>query len=256
MNDLSLYNPQHLPPNSYNVLTELALQFAEGVSPLHRASDGICRHIWALKERQSILPRRTARGETASAYHAAACCPMCRLHLEMAVEAPAVGVHTEACPNDITPLHHFIYSPRSSPGFQWNADDRNPGSWMDVQQFICSSPSCCAKLTIRLQSPRLSQQWVALLLDKTLISKRAQQAMVQDPERFEGHAVPSPTQVLLNLKTYITNAVTNSNPRPIAVNNKKWLLCLGETCAELLQYLGFTRLVRHKDLSRLNSVTD
>lgn len=46
----------------------------------------------------------------------------------------------------------------------------------------------------------------------------------------------------MNLRKYITNAL-HGEKRKIVGNNKKWLLCLGEPCAELLEYLGFTREV-------------
>ncbi|KAL8915497.1 MAG: hypothetical protein Q9171_000062 [Xanthocarpia ochracea] len=65
--------------------------------------------------------------------------------------------------------------------------------------------------------------------------------MSTDPARFEGHAVPFPSEVLSNLRTYILNAFKDNNRRTIAANNKRWLLCLGDPCAELLEYIGFVR---------------
>lgn len=70
--------------------------------------------------------------------------------------------------------------------------------------------------------------------------------MSDDPTRFEGHAVPLPSEVLSTLRTYIVNALQNSNRRTIPAHNKRWLLCLGDTCTELLEYIGFVRKVGHR----------
>ncbi|KAL9047175.1 MAG: hypothetical protein Q9214_000187 [Letrouitia sp. 1 TL-2023] len=112
--------------------------------------------------------------------------------------------------------------------------------WRDVQQFQCTSPQCSAKLTIRIESPRLKNDWVELLTDRSLIKVRAEKEIAINPERFEGHAIPLTSEVLMNLRKYIINALQGEK-RKIVGNNKKWLLCLGEPCAELLEYLGFTR---------------
>ena len=60
-----------------------------------------------------------------------------------------------------------------------------------------------------------------------MINKRAHDAITADPERLEGHPVPTPTQVMSVLKTYLSN--------------KKFVLSLGEPCAGLLQYLDFSK---------------
>ncbi|KAL8853990.1 MAG: hypothetical protein Q9221_001113 [Calogaya cf. arnoldii] len=65
--------------------------------------------------------------------------------------------------------------------------------------------------------------------------------MSADPARFEGHAVPLPSEVLTNLRTYILNALRVDKRRTIVAHNKKWLLCLGDPCTELLEYIGFVR---------------
>ena len=69
---------------------------------------------------------------------------------------------------------------------------------------------------------------------------RAEKAIADAPDRFEGIGVPTSTDVLSNLGAYITNAMEKDEGRKIQANNKKWRLCLGESCADLLEYLGFT----------------
>ena len=67
--------------------------------------------------------------------------------------------------------------------------------------------------------------------------------MADSPERFEGHAVPFPIDVLSYLTTYISNALREEERRSIPAHNKKFLLSLGDACSDLLQFLGFVREV-------------
>ncbi len=112
--------------------------------------------------------------------------------------------------------------------------------WVDMQRFECSSPKCSAKLRIRFKPSRLRNEWVFALTDRSLINQRARKVIAAEPERFEGHAPPQPTEVLSNLYKYIDDAMKNGGVNRIPGHNKKWLLCLGEPCRDLLLYLGFT----------------
>ena len=145
------------------------------------------------------------------------------------------------CPNKEFPLHHFIHDAKSEGVYQ--ATRGKGESWVDKRYFRCSSSTCSARLTVRVHSPKLRLSWVALLTDRSLIKERAQKVIDAEPARFEGHAVPAPVGILVNLRTYILNATTDLELRPIKSNNKKWLLSLGEPCADLLEYIGFTRQV-------------
>lgn len=98
---------------------------------------------------------------------------------------------------------------------------------------------------MRFKPPRLSQDWVDLLTDKFIIKDRAERVIAADPERFEGFAVPPPVDVLLHSKHYITNPLLNpEKSKKIQGHNKRFLLSMGESCAEILEYFGFTREVR------------
>ncbi|KAL8713864.1 MAG: hypothetical protein Q9220_002009 [cf. Caloplaca sp. 1 TL-2023] len=100
---------------------------------------------------------------------------------------------------------------------------------------------CRARLQIEITSPRLRPEWIDLLTNKAIIKARAEKAISSDPDRFEGHAVPLPSEVLTNLRTYISNALKTEERRVIQAQNKKWLLCLGDSCSELLEHIGFIR---------------
>ena len=151
------------------------------------------------------------------------------------------------CPTEKQPLHHFVYHPEiSSPGNPREtlveASDGFP--WSDMRRFECSSWECHAELSIRFKPPRLTQDWVDLLTDRYIIKARAEQAIAADPERFEGFAVPPPIDVLLLSKHYITNPLFNpEKSKKIQGHNKRFLLSMGEPCADLLEYFGFEREV-------------
>ena len=123
----------------------------------------------------------------------------------------------------------------------WSAP---PVEWEDVQRFDCSSLSCSAKLTIQFRPPRLTSAWVSLLTDPETIKARTTTAISEDPKRLEGIAAPSPVDVLMNLRQYIYNAFNMKEKKVILRHNKKWVVSLGESCSELLEYLGFSRQVK------------
>ncbi|KAL8797438.1 MAG: hypothetical protein Q9195_000254 [Heterodermia aff. obscurata] len=77
----------------------------------------------------------------------------------------------------------------------------------------------------------------------TLIQARAEQAIASDPDRFEGYPIPTGAEVLSNLQTYLHSGLHSSEPKVINGANKRWLLSLGESCKELLEYLGFEKQV-------------
>ena len=153
----------------------------------------------------------------------------------------------EPCPTISRPLHHFVHKPHLSKPRQYGmlAPDPDTGfSWVDEHHFICSAPECSARLVVWFKPPRLVPDWVKQLTDKFMIKARAERAMAEEPERFEGHAVPLPVYVLHNLRVYIWHAVqVPEKSRKIPGNNKQFLLSLGESCADLLEYVGFTREV-------------
>lgn len=80
-----------------------------------------------------------------------------------------------------------------------------------------------------------------LLINKDLIKSRAEKVISENPERFEGHGIPRPSEILTNLAAYVVNALRKPERRPITNHNKKFLLGFGEPCAEMFEYLGFVR---------------
>lgn len=173
-------------------------------------------------------------------YQLAAHCLECRCHVKVVVGYRGEGAGLMPCPTEDVPLHHFLLTTQSN-GRLEDATGPRENSWVQTQQFQCSSMTCRAAVTIQVRPPRLTTEWVTLLSDKDAIKERAEKAMAEDPVRFEGHAPPSPVQVLINLRLYIANAMKDPDGRRILGNNKKWMLCLGDACTDLLVYLGFSR---------------
>lgn len=241
LQDLIQYDPRRLPSTGFNILTELPLHDEDEKTAPPQVARNSCRHSWTLKDAQSSLPRPGQKPDSSTVYIVAAYCTECRSHLELCLDFRGEGDEIVPCPTKNWPLHHFIYKPEISRSHQMVNNATNSGNenaWVDTQQFQCSSRACSAKLAVRFKPPKLIPDWVALLTDSRLISQRAMKAITGEKERFEGHAIPQPTEVLLNLRKYICNGMLGER-RKIPGNNKKWLLCLGEPCSDLLQYLGF-----------------
>ena len=179
-------------------------------------------------------------------------CSKCRSHLDLLADFREGGAFSKPCPSLSRPLHHFRHLPALSKDKKYGirAPDADTGfAWVDEQHFQCSAAECSAKLVIWFKPPRLIPDWVKQLTDKFMIKARAEKAMAEDPIRFEGHAIPLPINVLSNLRVYISNAVqTPGKSRKIPGHNKPFLLCLGESCTDLLEYIGFTREVMSDDV--------
>ncbi|KAL9595097.1 MAG: hypothetical protein Q9179_005121 [Wetmoreana sp. 5 TL-2023] len=170
----------------------------------------------------------------------AAFCEYCRCHLDLSIDFPTQG--TTPCPSKESPLHHFQHQPEISQPLQKAVDPAktdSTGDWQVLHCFQCSTLDCSARVKIQIKSPRLRPEWVELLIDKRLIKSRAEKVIFENPDRFEGHGVPLPCEVLQTLGKYVSNALRREERRPIQPHNKKFLLCLGDPCSELLEYLGF-----------------
>ena len=241
LEDLNLYNPNKLPTTAYNVLTDSPLPYKKDGPELRKTGKGACHHTWILKPHTSTASG--AKTSDGSDPMVAALCMDCRCHLALRIDRKTEEDCMFRCGKDNidNPLHHFVYVPAGTEGDR-QTQTAHQESWEDSRTFRCSSGACALELRVQMYSPRLRRQWIDLLSDRAIIAKRAKDAMSADPERFEGHAVPSPITVMANLRAYIGNAM-KGDKRTISAGTKKWLLSLGEPCSELLEYLRFSRSV-------------
>ena len=206
-------------------------------------SKNSCRHKWTLDKGCTNLPSASLQSATLPESWVVAHCINCRSQLGTVLSSSSESGR-QPCPTSVYPLHHFLHQPQASESLHAVQDSTQPTSWRDIQEFICTSPTCSAKLQIVFQPPRLIPSWVRLLTDPDIIRDRADRAIASDPERFEGHDAPSGAEVLANLRAYLQNGLKSSERKVIRGINKRWLLSLGEPCAELLVYLGFEKQVR------------
>ena len=152
------------------------------------------------------------------------------------IENLGVGEEAKSCLKHDSPLHHFLPQKARS---EVQKSESGLVAWREY--FACSSHNCSTRLKISYRTARLTPEFVSMLTDRSKISARARVVIEQNPERFEGHAAPTPLEVLQYLKAYLNNAMTQPEARRIVGNNKKWLLSFGEPCAELVEFIGFTR---------------
>lgn len=240
--DLLSYDPRKLHFSGRNVLTDPAPHYQnDGQLPMVVVT-GSCRHKYMTKQDQSHLPRFDSKPDKSTLCRVASFCQECRCHMLLMVDFRS-GSGEQPCPNPQYPLHHFVHVPQSSSCRRKSADLPKGERWTDQQRFECSSPCCPAAVTVRIRPPRITPEWETLLTDAARIKERADIVMKMAPERFEGIAHPLPINVLMNLRSYLNNALRNPGAKKIASLNKKFVTSFGDygqPCRELLEYLGFT----------------
>ena len=97
-------------------------------------------------------------------------------------------------------------------------------------------------LVIEFKPPRLTPDWITQLTDRYVIKVRAEKVMAQDPERYEGIAIPAPANVIENLSLLIEDAMFRpEHIKKIRRENKRFATCFGDECSELLEHLGFEK---------------
>ncbi|KAL9124680.1 MAG: hypothetical protein Q9217_006011 [Psora testacea] len=250
LQDLIGYDPRRPPHKTFNVLTDIPFYDVgkEEEDPL--LSKTGCRHQWALKRSQCDLPKDGNYEPKISSHWVFACyCSLCRSHLDLCVGYNSEISNVTPCPTKDWPLHHFVHRPERSKPRSAELNEvkaRHEFAWHDLQHFECSAIQCGAQLRIQFKPPRLTNDWVSLLIDNFIIKARAEKAIAKDPEKFEGYAAPTPGTVLENLARLLSAAMHyEEGRRPYQRNGRNWLLNFGEPCAGLMEYMGFTSDVRH-----------
>ncbi|KAI9885242.1 MAG: hypothetical protein M1823_002981 [Watsoniomyces obsoletus] len=188
-----------------------------------------CRHKLMLKPDQSALPVIDSRPDTATYYKIASYCMECRSHVTVEVDY-RISQPEDPCPARDRPLHHLQLDQTFS---TWPTAEQE-----DQQQYVCPAPACGIVVRTTVRPPRLSSQYLSLLIDPAQIESRVSVELNREPERLKGLAVPEPIVVLKTLRTYLADALKGGKRR-FASSNKIFLTTLGPASNELLQYLGF-----------------
>lgn len=252
IHDLSQYDPLHPPSTGFNILNEL-LFHDEGkknlLPPPPPVGRNSCRHRWSMKRTQCNVPitQNDYKPDSSTFWYIAAYCSLCRSHLDLLMDYRQEGDRSSSpCSTEDRPLHHFVHDTQSTTYQQQS----NSGEathygfeWINTNAFHCSTPECPLRLAVIFKPPRLIGDWVDQLTDRCFIKERAEKAIQREPERYEGFAVPPATNVLDVLMTYIRDALHDPNKKggKIPGNNKRWTVCLGDSCSDLIKYLGFVR---------------
>ena len=249
--DLHAYNPHSRNSNRNNVLTDIYFHDAEKGDEDPQLPHAACQHEWAIKNNQSTLPKDDAYSPTFSAgWIFACCCTKCRTHLDLQVDYGTGNEKFSPCPGHERPLHHFLFKPDGSrkESREVNVEHSGPKLPVTWYPFECSNEMCKTSANIRFKPPRLKSDWVSMLTDKFIIKARAEKAISSDPEKFHGHAPPTPGTVLETLFRLVRIALkgddNDPSKKPYARDGKSWLLNFGEASAGLMEYLGFTSDVK------------
>ena len=245
--DLDAYNPHLRNGDLSNDLTHAYFNDAEEDDEHPPLPSAACRHQWAIKGNQSVMPESDSDlSALPDNWTFACCCTRCRNHLDFQVDYGLQDQYSRPCPGQDRPLHHFVFKP----GVPTVDSDEVNGEACGVApsnfacNFVCSNNSCNTSIKIEFRPPRLKNDWISLLTDKVIIKARVDRAISNDPERFQGHATPLPGSVLETLFRLLRIALTADDDDPSKKSyprdGKSWLLNFGEESASLLEYLGFT----------------
>lgn len=206
-----------------------------------------CAHQFVTTlEPDNVLPQQDTRPGPTSVYELQTACRKCRLHVQLHIEYRdghrQTGGDFFACPNQEYPLHHFqhISEQRAGPKYYAGAPSERAAVPRDAAfVFRCSARQCLAKLTIATRCPRLSDSFIRLITDPSLLQARVQSAMELDPSRGDlAYTVPASNYDLLCI--FLTHSLDpNRERKTIKSANRRFLTTFGSDCNELLQSLGF-----------------
>ena len=148
-------------------------------------------------------------------------------------------------------LHNLVHQPKEKSAYVTSLE--STGQQIEEYSYQCSCKSCPTSVKVTVKTPVLTPKFVNLLTNTQLVQKRAEEAIQAFPDRLEGVATPLPINVLLNLRTYIHDALNDAKrSKSINAANKKFMVCFGvygQPCQELLQFLQFSWKVRIHALS-------
>ncbi|SCN94424.1 related to ubiquitin carboxyl-terminal hydrolase 2 [Fusarium fujikuroi] len=146
------------------------------------------------------------------------------------------------------PWHHLVWvgqDSQSSPLM----DDRQRNKYYPLvarESFACSADPCTFSVTLEISEPRMTREWIDLLLDHDTIRKNVRRAKEQDPDRYAAASDDWALQAPLNLNTYLKNiieATSQENARSISKRNKRFFVLFGTPCFEMFRQLEFEETV-------------
>ena len=209
------------PQTAPVLLQDLVRYTPPHIKAFKDVSESHCEHVYSTATERSSLPGLDERPGKDKIWKAETLCQKCRIHLILSVDFE--DTLEQACPCEEFPVHHFIL------------DEQVESVRAHSFRFRCSSPMCRAKLFTQLRAPVLSHidQWV--LTDTFVLKQKWEKCM--DREEAEPY---TPTKALKTFRSYIRGALSSDTPKRVPVNNKYFMLSLGDDATILLSKLGFS----------------
>lgn len=197
--------------------------------------------MFMTKYDQSVLPKPGTLPDHETVYKVSSFCQDCRYHLDLIVDFHDYEMRNAPCPNKDFPLHHFVYQEEDVNEQDVFLDHNIPKTF----RFQCSAKKCPAELSIRMRPPRLKDQYIKLMTDRTLLRRRFESAKQIDPDRTE-HQMARPIDGLDFLSKYMNDSLHPQKGKTrIPLLNRKFLVTYGRDCDEMLSEFGFTREVEN-----------
>lgn len=176
----------------------------------------------------------------------AAYCVKCRYHFQIIASFHQQNGLQDPCSlSDAEyPLHdlHLVESiyPRDSPT-KFTLDKYT--NFLEYHRWTCSAPFCPLILEIKISPPRLYTAILSLIISPEKVLARGKKVVAEDPVRYTGLGPLTVLQILVNLRTYLSDARAardKTDLKRIAARNKKFVLAFADECDDLLHYLDFT----------------
>lgn len=234
--DIRHYDPTYPPASRRNLLSEVPPVFHDGYhGPAEYISPRACDHQYVTKANQAAL----AKGGPSNLF---AICSKCRRHLRVTVDSS--NTINQPVQSSTDHVHHLVCKGGRQIGGYTPEEITSKGQRVEMFHYDCSYLACPTRVIISIASPILTDHSVQLLTDPELLRKRTEDAIAAHPDRLEGTGPPLGIDVLMNLRTYITNALQGGQrSRRISAVNRKFMCCFGiegQPCRDLLQFLEFT----------------
>lgn len=221
--DFQRFDPKVARPN---ILIDHPPPQGEGVqiTPHHTS----CRHEYATKQTQSVLPSLDLRSDGSTRYKLAVVCKRCRIHADIKIDNPT----STSCPTSSNPAHHFRLARNHTPA----TPNRITYDWQ------CSVDECRCRLSVTYRLPRTSEDDKELLTNAELLKGRYEELVRADPER-EGLRKATEMEALARLRRYVQDSLDPKHTkRQFPANNKRFQEAFGihgQDCRQLFEALGF-----------------
>lgn len=230
--DFLAFDPTAARPN---VLLAHAPPQGEGPQPTPHYTS--CRHEFATKVEQSILPSLDLRSDGSTRHKLAVVCKRCRIHADIRLDT---SHSRNPCPTSQTPVHHFRL-----------AREHTPATFSRIiYDWQCSVEECCARLSITYRLPRTTDADKELLTNSDRLKSRYEELLKADPER-EGLRMATDMDALQRLRRYVQDSLNPKHTkRQFPANNKRFQEAFGvygQECRELFESFGFKYAVSSHD---------